>query len=416
MVIDIKNPPTTYNIKQRSTLITGSVGQEKTKSLTHQGGKFSIEEFESAGQINGIPINEFSIDSLDEKPWRKPGADITDYFNYGFNEETWRAYCERQKRFRVVESGVGLSGLTQNSNPPAVDRSASTPEVTRPPSNNGPSAPLIAQLPIPTPSSNEHNISMPPPGLIPIPNSMTSHQMPPRFNMPRPPRPLLTPSKENLIQVMTAACREYPRQPQMPPNFNGPMQGPNQVGGEQFFHEPETFGYGYEPTQESHWNNDNTNNWMPSGIKELTPGPNMGPPPTQMNVPPMMSGGPMPMGGPPQMSGPPPQMRPPHPQGPLMGGLMPPPNMGMGPPPNMSLLMNPNNGPPMRMPNMGNQCLIMPNGPPERQNEDDRDRRRREKDWDRERDRDREKYVYRLQLYIYITFEIEFRYILIILF
>ena len=29
-----------------------------------------------------------------------PGADITDYFNYGFNEHTWRAYCAKQKQMR----------------------------------------------------------------------------------------------------------------------------------------------------------------------------------------------------------------------------------------------------------------------------------------------------------------------------
>ena len=28
------------------------------------------------------------------------GADITDYFNYGFNEHTWRAYCAKQKQMR----------------------------------------------------------------------------------------------------------------------------------------------------------------------------------------------------------------------------------------------------------------------------------------------------------------------------
>ncbi|KAI7908271.1 Fip1 motif-domain-containing protein, partial [Cokeromyces recurvatus] len=36
----------------------------------------------------------------EDKPWRKPGADITDYFNYGFNEITWRAYCAKQKMLR----------------------------------------------------------------------------------------------------------------------------------------------------------------------------------------------------------------------------------------------------------------------------------------------------------------------------
>ena len=31
------------------------------------------------------------------KPWRLPGSDQTDYFNYGFDEFTWMTYCLRQK-------------------------------------------------------------------------------------------------------------------------------------------------------------------------------------------------------------------------------------------------------------------------------------------------------------------------------
>lgn len=115
MVIgDIKSG-SNYNIKQRGNLLTPGVaaGPEKPKIT----GKFSIDEFEQVGTISGQLAHEFSIDSLDEKPWRKPGADITDYFNYGFNEETWRAYCEKQKKMRLHESGVGLQGLAAaNSN------------------------------------------------------------------------------------------------------------------------------------------------------------------------------------------------------------------------------------------------------------------------------------------------------------
>lgn len=96
--------------------------QEKPKPST--GGKFNIEEFETVGTINGVAAHEFSIDSLDDKPWRKPGADITDYFNYGFNEDTWRAYCERQKKMRLNESGVGLqvlaAGATNTNNTSAL--------------------------------------------------------------------------------------------------------------------------------------------------------------------------------------------------------------------------------------------------------------------------------------------------------
>lgn len=93
---------------------SGSTAQEKPKANL---GKFSIEEFESVGTIAGQTAIEYNIEAIEDKPWRKPGADITDYFNYGFSEETWRAYCERQKKMRH-ESGAGLSGLNphQSSN------------------------------------------------------------------------------------------------------------------------------------------------------------------------------------------------------------------------------------------------------------------------------------------------------------
>ena len=46
-----------------------------------------------------LPEN-VDIDTLEEKPWRNAGADLTDYFNYGFTEDTWRLYCARQLEIR----------------------------------------------------------------------------------------------------------------------------------------------------------------------------------------------------------------------------------------------------------------------------------------------------------------------------
>lgn len=50
----------------------------------------------------GKPIlsTDFDVDFPSEstKPWRKPGADITDYFNYGFDEFTWASYCLKQQQ------------------------------------------------------------------------------------------------------------------------------------------------------------------------------------------------------------------------------------------------------------------------------------------------------------------------------
>ena len=35
------------------------------------------------------------------------GADITDYFNYGFTEETWQSYCEKQRRLLAMNDAGG---------------------------------------------------------------------------------------------------------------------------------------------------------------------------------------------------------------------------------------------------------------------------------------------------------------------
>ncbi|XP_038120563.1 pre-mRNA 3'-end-processing factor FIP1 [Culex quinquefasciatus] len=253
-----------YNIiKPRGAIIPpvaapAAPGQDKAKQPA---GKFSIDEFESVGTINGVPAHEFSIDSLEEKPWRKPGSDITDYFNYGFNEETWRAYCERQKRMRMHESGVGLQGLTIN-NPQA----AQTPNNWRGP---------------PPPRKMNNGID--------VIGGMNMHQRPEGdMMMPRHP-------KENVIQVMTADRREYSRSAAKFDSMGAPFGGPPDF----YQHEADYGDYGYEPTQESQWNQESQ--WQPHGIKTLTPGPpammqGMGMPPPHM-MPPPMSMGPPGMGG-----------------------------------------------------------------------------------------------------------------------
>lgn len=37
------------------------------------------------------------------------GADITDYFNYGFTEELWKVFCEKQRRMKVEVSQLNRS-------------------------------------------------------------------------------------------------------------------------------------------------------------------------------------------------------------------------------------------------------------------------------------------------------------------
>ncbi|KAM7410389.1 hypothetical protein PAMA_001704 [Pampus argenteus] len=46
----------------------------------------------------GIPVLRVNVESLEEKPWRKIGADTSDYFNYGFDEESWKVYCKKHAK------------------------------------------------------------------------------------------------------------------------------------------------------------------------------------------------------------------------------------------------------------------------------------------------------------------------------
>lgn len=83
-------PPVNLNIKSTGSRPYGQVAA-KLKGV----------DLDAPGNINGVPVLEVDMESFEEKPWRKPGADLSDYFNYGFNEDTWKAYCEKQKRLRM---------------------------------------------------------------------------------------------------------------------------------------------------------------------------------------------------------------------------------------------------------------------------------------------------------------------------
>lgn len=49
------------------------------------------------GVLDGHSILDVDISAIAEKPWRLPGSDISDWFNYGFDEISWEAYCYRRR-------------------------------------------------------------------------------------------------------------------------------------------------------------------------------------------------------------------------------------------------------------------------------------------------------------------------------
>ncbi|XP_062212258.1 FIP1[V]-like protein [Phragmites australis] len=61
-------------------------------------------------------IFDIDVDTIfEEKPWKYPGADISDFFNFGLDEDKWKDFCKQldqlrlestmQSRIRVYESG-----------------------------------------------------------------------------------------------------------------------------------------------------------------------------------------------------------------------------------------------------------------------------------------------------------------------
>jgi len=63
-----------------------------------------------AGGEPGPLIYHLDPAEMEEKPWRRPGADLSDWFNYGLNEESWRAWGEkktsiRQERIEMEKDG-----------------------------------------------------------------------------------------------------------------------------------------------------------------------------------------------------------------------------------------------------------------------------------------------------------------------
>ncbi|KAI8814201.1 Fip1 motif-domain-containing protein [Cladochytrium replicatum] len=75
-------------------------------------------DLNAVGQYEGKDIFDVDLESFEDKPWRKPGADITDYFNFGFNEQTWRAYCMKQKQMREELNMQRKIGVYESIDPP----------------------------------------------------------------------------------------------------------------------------------------------------------------------------------------------------------------------------------------------------------------------------------------------------------
>ncbi|KAK6136435.1 hypothetical protein DH2020_029823 [Rehmannia glutinosa] len=121
-------------------------------------------------------IFEVDIDSFEDKPWRLPSIDVSDFFNFGLNEDSWRDYCKQleqlrlettmQSKIRVYESGraeqdydpdlppelaaaVGIQDIqSQNANPGKAD--AGPTDLARGSERGRPPLPVGRPIPVET--------------------------------------------------------------------------------------------------------------------------------------------------------------------------------------------------------------------------------------------------------------------------
>lgn len=79
----------------------GDEKEAKTEKKSTESNKITASvDINEVAELDGKPLTQVDLAKLKDKPWRFPGADITDYFNYGFDEFTWTAYCCKQDKLR----------------------------------------------------------------------------------------------------------------------------------------------------------------------------------------------------------------------------------------------------------------------------------------------------------------------------
>ncbi|KZT08777.1 Fip1-domain-containing protein [Laetiporus sulphureus 93-53] len=80
------------------------------------------------GTLDGRSILEVDLAALAEKPWRRPGSDLSDWFNYGFDEMSWEAYCYRRRELGEV-AGVLKANVLNFAGMPEEQLTALPPEI-----------------------------------------------------------------------------------------------------------------------------------------------------------------------------------------------------------------------------------------------------------------------------------------------
>ena len=126
------------------------------------------------------------MDALADKPWKRPGADISDWFNYGFDEETWRVYSQKQLQIRQINRQVKESrgGLAVAAGAQPMQQQQLPPR-QQPQQQLMPPHSMLQQQQPPMPPGGGSGMQRPfiPPPFVPSHMSGPPPQMPPHPGM-----------------------------------------------------------------------------------------------------------------------------------------------------------------------------------------------------------------------------------------
>jgi len=91
---------------KKNSLLMGDSSEEDSSSISVELVLNKEKETQNKADLEREQnVYNFDTETIKDKPWLKPGADITDYFNYGFTERTWLKYCELQRENREFSGG-----------------------------------------------------------------------------------------------------------------------------------------------------------------------------------------------------------------------------------------------------------------------------------------------------------------------
>lgn len=65
--------------------------------------EYLLEDWMEAGKkLYNYRVDDYkpAVAEMTDKPWMLPGAEISDWFNFGFNEETWNEFLLNQIKMR----------------------------------------------------------------------------------------------------------------------------------------------------------------------------------------------------------------------------------------------------------------------------------------------------------------------------